>query len=128
MSNNHPRSGALLSLRLPKPKLEQEPAPAPEPTRGFGGAGGKAGAKGRKRKGTGLSAADRGPLGKAPEVDAIKARGLLHLPLAGRISVGQVKAAYKKAAAEHHPDQGGDHSAMQRINAARDLLLGSSVE
>jgi DnaJ-class molecular chaperone len=58
-------------------------------------------------------------------VDAIKARGILQLPLAGRLREAQVKSAYKRAAAEHHPDQGGEIVVMQRINAARDLLLSN---
>ena len=54
----------------------------------------------------------------------MKARGYLHLPLSGRLTPGQVKAAYKKLAASHHPDQGGEIEIMQSINNARDLLLG----
>jgi curved DNA-binding protein CbpA len=35
-----------------------------------------------------------------------------------------VTAAWKAAAAEHHPDRGGAHDTMQAVNGARDLLLG----
>ena len=54
----------------------------------------------------------------------MKARGYLHLPLSGRLTSAQVKVAYKKLAASHHPDQGGDIEIMQSVNKARDLLLG----
>ncbi len=88
---------------------------------------GKAGAKGRKKKGSGLSAADRGPLGKHPDLEAIVARQRLHLPLSGRLEESQVTRAWKRAAGEHHPDRGGLHDTMQLINGARDLLLGRGV-
>jgi hypothetical protein len=88
---------------------------------------GKAGAKGRKKKGSGLSAADRGPLGKHPDLDAIVARQRLHLPLSGRLAEAEVTRAWKLAAGEHHPDRGGLHDTMQLINGARDLLLGSGM-
>ena len=114
----------LLSLRAPAAP-EQEEEAKPSSKKGFGGGAKSAKQKGHKRKGPGLSAADRSPLGKAPDVDAIKARGILQLPLAGRLREAQVKSAYKRAAAEHHPDQGGEIVVMQRINAARDLLLSN---
>jgi hypothetical protein len=88
---------------------------------------GKAGAKGRKKKGSGLSAADRGPLGKHPDLDAIVARQRLHLPLSGRLGEAEVTRAWKLAAGEHHPDRGGLHDTMQLINGARDLLLGRGL-
>ncbi len=70
-----------------------------------------------------LSAHDWGPLGKHPDLEAIVARQRLHLPLAGRLTTLRVNQAWKSLAAEHHPDRGGDHDAMQRVNGARDLLL-----
>ncbi|MCX5944754.1 MAG: molecular chaperone DnaJ [Cyanobacteria bacterium] len=88
---------------------------------------GKAGAKGRKKKGSGLSAADRGPLGKHPDLEAIVARQRLHLPLSGRLGEAEVTRAWKLAAGEHHPDRGGLHDTMQLINGARDLLLGRGL-
>ena len=125
------RGGALLSLRPPAEADEAEAAVkqrerAPkEPSKHGGfGAGGRAKGKKAKKKGTGLSAADRNPLGKDPDVKAMKARGYLHLPLSVRLSPAKVKAAYKKLAASHHPDQGGEIEIMQSINNARDLLLG----
>jgi curved DNA-binding protein CbpA len=52
------------------------------------------------------------------------ARQRLGLPLSGRLDVATVNQAWKRAAAEHHPDKGGIHETMQAINGARDLLLG----
>lgn len=34
----------------------------------------------------------------------------------------QIKAAYRRAAASHHPDRGGSHEAMVTINAAYEQL------
>ncbi len=106
------------------------PEPAEDP-RGFGGGGSGKGdsrkaarRKGGKKKTSGLSKADWGPLGKHPDLDAIVARQRLHLPLSGRIREGEVNRAWKAAAAEHHPDRGGEHDTMQLVNGARDLLLG----
>lgn len=107
------------------------PAAAAEdstPQRGFGGGGqGRARRKGGKKRSPALSKADWGPLGKHPDLDAIVARQRLHLPLAGRIGADEVNRAWKSAAAEHHPDRGGNHETMQRVNGARDLLLGRST-
>ena len=98
------------------------------PQRGFGGGWqGKARRKGGKKRSPALSKADWGPLGKHPDLDAIVARQRLHLPLAGRIGADEVNRAWKSAAAEHNPDRGGSHETMQRVNGARDLLLGSST-
>jgi hypothetical protein len=98
----------------------------PQEQKGFGGP--RAG-KGGKRKGAGkrhsaLSKADWGPLGKHPDLEAILARQQLHLPLSGRLTEAQVNQAWKGCAAEHHPDRGGENHNMQRVNGARDLLLG----
>lgn len=81
----------------------------------------------RGRRGSGLSAADRSPLGKAPDLEAIIARQRLGLPLAGRLREADVSRAWKRAAADHHPDRGGRLDAMQAVNTARDLLLGRGV-
>jgi hypothetical protein len=86
------------------------------------------GSHGRRKKGSGLSAADRSPLGKAPDLDAIIARQRLGLPLAGRLREADVTRAWKLAAADHHPDRGGRHDTMQAVNIARDLLLGRGVD
>jgi len=101
-------------------------------SRGFGTGGRRekapAQGKGRKRRGSGLSAADRSPLGRSPDLPALEARARLGLALAGRLSEGDVNRAWKRAAGEHHPDRGGLHDTMQAINAARDLLLGRGIE
>jgi hypothetical protein len=86
--------------------------------------GSSKGRGGRKRRGSGLSAADRSPLGRSPDVEAMQARHRLGLALAGRLREADVTRAWKRAAAEHHPDRGGAHDTMQSINAARVLLLG----
>lgn len=106
---------------------EQEP-----PAKGFAksrsGAKGKpAGTKGRRKKGTGLSAADHGPLGRSPSLEAIEARSRLGLALAGRLRESDVTLAWKRAAGEHHPDRGGRHDTMQAVNGARDVLLGRGL-
>lgn len=135
------RRSPLVSLR-PATNDQQDAAPtdpnsqagASSRRNGFGGGSGKGsakagkpGAKGRKKKGTGLSAADRGPLGKDPDLEAIVARQRLHLSLSGRLSEAEVTRAWKLAAGEHHPDRGGLHDTMQLINGARDLLLGRGL-
>ena len=105
-------------------------------TGGRGGRGRKPGAfgpqegsgsQGRRKRGSGLSAADRSPLGKAPDLEAIIARQRLGLPLSGRLREADVTRAWKLAAADHHPDRGGRHDTMQAVNVARDLLLGRGV-
>ncbi len=56
------------------------------------------------------------------------ARQRLGLPLSGRLGAAAVNQAWKRAAASHHPDRGGEHGAMQAINGARDLLLGRDLD
>ncbi|MEB3276304.1 MAG: molecular chaperone DnaJ [Cyanobacteriota bacterium] len=122
------RPAALLTTTRGEPE-PQQPARDTAPNRGFGAGGGpqprkrKAGSKRRPA----LSKADWGPLGKHPDRDAIVARQRLHLPLSGRLSEAQVNQAWKRCAAEHHPDRGGEHDTMQLVNAARDLLLGRDL-
>ena len=77
-----------------------------------------------RRRSPSLSKADWGPLGKHPDLDAIVARQRLQLPLSGRLSAAAVNQAWKRCAAEHHPDRGGAHDTMQLVNGARDHLLG----
>lgn len=127
----HPMSPALVRLK-PKPAAQQASGTNPANARGFGGttatAPKGAGGKGRKRKGSGLTAADRSPLGKSPDLEALEARHLLGLALAGRLSSEAVTQAWKRAAGEHHPDRGGQHHTMTAINGARDLLLGRRLD
>eukprot|EP00808_Paulinella_micropora_P008576 g62102.t1 len=85
------------------------------------GSGG--GAKKKLRVGDHVIDPDRLPLGRNPDIDAVAARARLHLPLAGRLTEADVTLAWKKAAAEHHPDRGGVEDNMQEVNVARDLLL-----
>lgn len=120
----------LVSLRphdaAGSPAAEPEPAAA----RGFGRSRGPAkaaAARGRRKKGTGLSAADHGPLGRSPDLEAIQARSRLGLPLSGRLREADVSLAWKRAAGEHHPDRGGCHDTMQAVNGARDILLGRGL-
>lgn len=122
----------LVSLR--PDQAGTAPADGPEEPLGKGfaasrprGKGKSAGTKGRRKKGTGLSAADHGPLGRSPSLEAIEARARLGLALAGRLREADVTAAWKRAAAEHHPDRGGRHATMQAVNGARDVLLGRGL-
>ncbi len=123
----------LLSLRPDQPQSDPaDSAEAPRRGKGFSGSpsrgqGKASGSKGRRKKGTGLSAADHGPLGRSPSLEAIEARARLGLALAGRLRETDVNLAWKKAAAEHHPDRGGRHATMQAVNAARDVLLGRGL-
>ncbi len=68
------------------------------------------------------------PLGRDPELDAIRARQSLGLPLTGRLTEVQVKQAHKLLAVKHHPDKGGDPELMIRFNNARDVLLEPDME
>ena len=68
------------------------------------------------------------PLGRDPELAAIKARQSLGLPLTGRLKALQVKQAHKSLAVQHHPDKGGDPAMMTRFNNARDVLLEPVME
>jgi len=106
------------------PSAESEPTTV----RGFGSSAAKGNKRNRARKrSSGLSKTDWGPLGKHPDLDAIVARQRLQLPLSGRLTSAQVNQAWKRNAAEHHPDRGGAHDTMQLVNAARDLLLGRGL-
>jgi hypothetical protein len=97
--------------------------------KGFGAPSGRRSGrrKGGKKRSPALSKADWGPMGKHPDLDAIVARQRLHLPLSGRLTEAEVARAWKQAAAEHHPDRGGEHDTMQLVNTARDLLLGRGL-
>ena len=119
-----------LTLSASPAKQEQEASRPELKSKGF--AGGGRGAKAKKRPGgskrsEGLSKGDWGPMGKHPDLDAIVARQRLHLPLSGRLTAAQVNQAWKRCAAEHHPDRGGEHDTMQLVNGARDLLLGRDL-
>jgi hypothetical protein len=49
------------------------------------------------------------------------------LGVSSQASTEEIERAYRRLAADHHPDRGGDSHTMARINAARDQLLGSST-
>lgn len=67
-------------------------------------------------------------MGRDPNIEAIKARQALGLPLTGRLTESQVKRAHKLLAVKHHPDKGGDPETMTRFNNARDALLEPEME
>lgn len=120
---------SLVVTRSPGEDRNPSTDKAHDERRGFGGGsvGRASRRKGGKKRSPALSKADWGPLGKHPDIEAIVARQRLHLPLSGRITEGAVTRAWKSAAAEHHPDRGGQHDTMQLVNGARDLLLGRGV-
>ena len=117
-----------MGLVTTAPAVRQTPTPGEGSAerKGFGGSGqARSGRrKGARKRSPALSKADWGPLGKHPDLDSIVARQRLELPLAGRLRSSEVNRAWKRAAAEHHPDRGGSHDTMQRVNGARDQLLG----
>lgn len=121
------RPAALLVTSSPKTEERRQQAGSAQ--KGFGGgrAGKSSKRKGSSKRGPALSKADWGPLGKHPDLDAIVARQRLHLPRSGRLTEVEVNQAWKRCAAEHHPDRGGAHDTMQLVNGARDLLLGRSL-
>ena len=95
--------------------------------KGFGGADAKK--KGSKRKpGKANHRREQCPMGRDPDIEAIKARQSLGLPLTGRLTEQQVKRAHKLLAVKHHPDKGGDPELMTRFNNARDALLEPEME
>lgn len=50
-------------------------------------------------------------------------RAVFGFPSDSRPTLDQVDAAYKAAAKQHHPDQGGTDMAMAHVNRARDYAL-----
>lgn len=52
----------------------------------------------------------------------LKARAVLGVGL--RADADEVRAAYRRLAARHHPDRGGSAALLRRVTEARDLLLG----
>ena len=84
--------------------------------------------KTRRKPGKANHRREQCPLGRDPELYAIKARQSLGLPLTGRLKALQVKQAHKLLAVQHHPDKGGDPEMMTRFNNARDVLLAPVME
>ena len=96
---------------------------------GFGGGSSRNKKSGGKRKsGKSNHKREQCPMGRDPDIDAIKARQSLGLPLSGRLTEQQVKQAHKLLAVKHHPDKGGDPELMTRYNNARDVLLEPEME
>jgi hypothetical protein len=124
-------SGSAASLLPPqRTAAGAEQPPEQQQARGFGGGGAERSQRRRqtRRRAPALSKADWGPLGKHPDLEAIVARQRLRLPLSGRLTALDVNRAWKRCAAEHHPDRGGAHDTMQLVNGARDLLLGRGAD
>ena len=95
--------------------------------KGFGGADAKKnGSKGTPGKAN--HRREQCQMGRDPDIEAIKARQSLGLPLTGRLTEQQVKRAHKLLAVKHHPDKGGDPELMTRFNNARDALLEPEME
>ena len=111
------------------PRQDRPEAEGASDRRGFGAANARRGGRrqGAGKRAAALSKADWGPLGKHPDLEAIIARQRLGLPRSGRLTIAQVNQAWKRCAAEHHPDRGGAHDAMQLVNGARDRLLGRDL-
>ena len=84
--------------------------------------------KGKRKPGKSNHRREQCPMGRDPDLEAIKARQALGLPLTGRLSEQQVKRAHKQLAVRHHPDKGGDPQVMTRFNNARDALLEPEME
>lgn len=55
-----------------------------------------------------------------------KQEALTTLGLSGAFTSDDVKLAYKKASAKHHPDKGGDVEMMKKVNVAYDLLKNTT--
>jgi hypothetical protein len=89
---------------------------------------GKRSSKGKRKPGKSNHRREQCPMGRDPDLEAIKARQALGLPLTGRLSEQQVKRAHKQLAVQHHPDKGGDPESMTRFNNARDALLEPVME
>jgi len=120
-----PERSAGLLVAVGPPAGEPRRRPPRREGRGFGA--GRTAPSGRRKRGASLSKADWGPLGKHPDLEAIVSRQRLQLPLSGRLTPLQVNQAWKRCAAAHHPDRGGEHNTMQLVNGARDLLLGRTL-
>jgi DnaJ-domain-containing protein 1 len=45
------------------------------------------------------------------------------LGLLSNASIDEIKSAYRRKAVEHHPDRGGDHLAMVKLNAAYEAAV-----
>ena len=57
------------------------------------------------------------------EAAALLAADVAYTPERLLVDPAAVRIAYQAAALKHHPDRGGDHDLMTKINSARDILL-----
>jgi hypothetical protein len=64
---------------------------------------------------------------KAPEQRRPLSLQILPTDSAQQIARKLANYAYRHASHQHHPDHGGDHEVMTRINRARDLLFRASA-
>lgn len=55
-----------------------------------------------------------------------RAQALEVLGLADPVDEPSIRRRYRQLAQRHHPDRGGDTATLQRINAARRMLLGDT--
>ena len=55
-----------------------------------------------------------------------RARALAELGLEEPADAAAIRRRYRELAQRHHPDRGGDTATLQRINAARRILLGDT--
>ena len=95
---------------------------------GFGGSDSGSKRNSKRKPGKSNHRREQCPMGRDPDIEAIKARQALGLPLTGRLTESQVKRAHKLLAVKHHPDKGGDPETMTRFNNARDALLEPEME
>lgn len=73
----------------------------------------------------GFNAIEGVPVGTMTADEAVRfLTRMSGVQIVGPGDASMVKLAYRRAAAEHHPDKGGDPSVFRRVTEARDLLLG----
>ncbi|WP_017940566.1 MULTISPECIES: DNA-J related domain-containing protein [unclassified Thioalkalivibrio] len=58
--------------------------------------------------------------------DQKREQALAVLELADPVDAAAIQRQYRRMAQRHHPDRGGDTATLQRINAARWILLGGA--